>query len=382
MEIRMDRDNIIKKFKEILKEFEEKISLADEGILKFEEAGSFIIKKIREVENILTKDSREHRKFIRLRGERDGWMKVERTPHGFITKGGSNYRRLIVYQEIVKEVIKEYEPELLASLISKKNQFFFPQGDSFKGKMVVLDIMKEAEDSIVIIDPYLDETIFKYIEHIDIKIRIKLITSKVQGLFIDFLNDLKKLGKEIDTRQSKSCHDRYIILDDKVIWHLGTSINSIGKGAFQINKVVDKKATSDIFKNYKLWYKNSKKVTDSIAKNKKVKKEVTENKIFKIFKDNINIAKSKWEIEKKSNPISIYRGQEILNILYEETSDISFKIRPILDEEMLNNFDSNIIKLRKHLDYNVTMDGGKSFKNYWKIGDKIISDFKEIIHEL
>ena len=43
----MDRDNIIKKFKEILKEFEEKISLADEGILKFEEVGSFIIEKIR-----------------------------------------------------------------------------------------------------------------------------------------------------------------------------------------------------------------------------------------------------------------------------------------------------------------------------------------------
>ena len=382
MEIRMDRYNIIKKFKEILKEFEEKISLADEGILKFEEAGSFIIKKIREVENILIKDSREHRKFIRLRGERDGWMKVERTPHGFITKGDSNYRRLIVYQEIVKEVIKEYEPELLASLISEKNQFFFPQGDSYKGKMAVLDIMKEAEDSIVIIDPYLDETIFKYIEHIDTKIKIKLITSKIQGLFIDFLNDLKNLGKEIDTRQSKSCHDRYIILDGKEIWHLGTSINSIGKGAFQINKVVDKKATSDIFKNYKLWYKNSKKVTNLVAKNKKVKKEITENKFFNIFKDNINIAKSKWEIEKKSNPINIYKGQEILNILYEETSDISFKIRPILNEEMLNTFDSNIIKLRKHLNYNVTMNGGKSFKNYWKIGDKIISDFEEIIHEL
>jgi hypothetical protein len=234
--------------------------------------------------------------------------------------------------------------------------------------MVVLDIMKEAEDSIVIIDPYLDETIFKYIEHIDIKIRIKLITSKVQGLFIDFLNDLKKLGKEI--------------LDDKEIWHLGTSINSIGKGAFQIDKVVDKKATSDIFRNSKLWYKNSKEVTDSIVKNKRAKKEVTENKIFNIFKNNINIAKSKYEIEKKSNPINIYKGQEILNILFEETSDISFKIRPILNEEMLNTFDSNIIKLRKHLDYNVTMNGGKSFKNYWKIGDKIISDFKEIIHEL
>ncbi len=111
---------------------------------------------------------------------------------------------------------------------------------------------------------------------------------------------------------------------------------------------------------------------------------MTEN-IIKALKDYINIAKSKWEIEKKSDPINIYKGQEILKTLYDEINNVLYEITPILtilNEVILKNFNSNIIKLRKHLDYNVILDSGKSSKKYWKIGDEIIDDFIKIINEL
>lgn len=111
---------------------------------------------------------------------------------------------------------------------------------------------------------------------------------------------------------------------------------------------------------------------------------MTENTI-KTFKDYINIAKSKWEIEKKSDPINIYKGQEILKTLYDEIKNILYEITSILNilnEDILKTLDSNIIKLRKHLDYNVYQDGGKSSKKYWKIGDEIIGDFIKIINGL
>jgi len=93
---------------------------------------------------------------------------------------------------------------------------------------------------------------------------------------------------------------------------------------------------------------------------------MTEN-IIKTLKDYINIAKSKWEIEKKSDPINIYKGQEIVKTLYDEINNILYEIIPILNilnEDTLKTFDSNIIKLRKHLDYNATLNGGKSSKKY------------------
>lgn len=107
--------------------------------------------------------------------------------------------------------------------------------------------------------------------------------------------------------------------------------------------------------------------------------------IIKTLTDYINIAKGKWEIEKKSDPINIYKGQEILKTLYDEINNISYEITSILNilnEDILKIFDFNIIKLRKHQDYNVILDGGKSSKKYWKIGDEIIGDFIKIINEL
>jgi len=115
-----------------------------------------------------------------------------------------------------------------------------------------------------------------------------------------------------------------------------------------------------------------------------VKKEMTEN-IIKTLKDCINIAKNKWEIEKKSDPINIYKGQKILETLYDGITDILHEITPILDifnEDILKTFKSNIEKLRKHQDFNATFNGEKSSKNYWKIGDEIIGDFIKIINEL
>ena len=48
---------------------------------------------------------------------------------------------------------------------------------------------------------------------------------------------------------------------------------------------------------------------------------MTEN-IIKTLKDYINIANNKWEIEKKSDPINIYKGQKILESLYDGITDI------------------------------------------------------------
>jgi len=123
---------------------------------------------------------------------------------------------------------------------------------------MVTKIMRSANNSIVIIDPYLDDIIFNYIDLIDTEIDIKLITSKIKKLFKELLNDLRNIRKNIDARQSEGFHDRYIIIDGKEIWNLGTSINHIGKNAFQINKVTEEETINKIIKDYNLWWKKGK----------------------------------------------------------------------------------------------------------------------------
>jgi len=246
---------IVNKLDSILKKINEKISFADEGYLKNKEAQDFVIMVMKELDNLLPKDSISHRRYLRLREEKeDKWRKVEKTT--FVTKNSSNYLRLFNYQDIIKELLKMYVPEALDEHLSKQNNYYYSKGNFFEAKRKVIKIMKSAINSIVIIDPYLDDTVFDYIDLIDEKIDIKLITSKIKKIFKELLNDLRNIRKNVDAKQSEGFHDRYIIIDGKDIWHLGTSINYIGKNAFQINKVTDKETIDKIMNDYNLWWQN------------------------------------------------------------------------------------------------------------------------------
>jgi hypothetical protein len=257
----MDKNisDTINKLESILKEIDEKISFANKGYLKNEEAKDFIIKVIRELDNLLPKDSIPHRRYLRLREEKDDkWWKEEKTT--FVTENNSNYRRLFNWQDIIKEILKICDPEALAEYISKQNNYYYSQGNFYEAKRMVIKIMRSANNSIVIIDPYLDDIIFNYIDLIDVEIDIKLVTSQIKKMFKELLNDLKNIRKNIDARQSEGFHDRYIIIDGKEIWNLGTSINYIGKNAFQINKVTGKETIDKVMNDYNLWWQNGKDI--------------------------------------------------------------------------------------------------------------------------
>jgi len=234
------RSDIINKLETILKEIDEKISLASKGYLKNEEVKDLVIKIRKEFDSLFLKDSIPHRRYLRLREEKDDkWWKEEKTT--FVTENSSNYRRLFNWQYIVKDLLKYYS-----------------QGNFYEAKRMVIKIMRSANNSIVIIDPYLDDIIFNYIDLIGAEIDIRLVTSQIKQMFKELLTDLKNTRKNVDARQSEGFHDRYIIIDGKEIWHLGTSINYIGKNAFQINKVIDEETIKKIMKDYNLWWENGK----------------------------------------------------------------------------------------------------------------------------
>lgn len=254
-----NRSDTIDKLESILKEIDEKISFANKGYLKNEEAKDFIIKVIRKLENLFPEDSIPHRRYLRLREEKDvKWWKVEKAI--FVTKNSSSYRRLFIWRDIVTEILKICDPEALVEYLSQQDNYYYSKGDFYEAKRMVIKIMKSANNSIVIIDPYLDDTIFNYIDLIDGGIDIKLIISKIKKMFKELLHDLRNIRKNIDAKQMEGFHDRYIIIDGEETWHLGASINYIGKGAFQINKVTDKKTVDKIINDYNLWWNNGESI--------------------------------------------------------------------------------------------------------------------------
>lgn len=251
-----DRSKIASNLENILNEINEKIEIANEGLLKVKVAEEFISKKRREMNLLFPKDSKIQLRYEKLSEDKFlKWWKVDKKI--FVNEHSSNYQQLLTLQDIVKELLKDCDPEFLIEHISKQDNFYFPKGDIYNARRMLIKILKSAKNDIVIIDPYLDDTIFDFIELIDSEISFKLLTSsKTKKVIIKLFNDLKTTRTTIQVKQSDDFHDRYIIINEKVIWHLGASINYMGRKAFQINKVITESEINKIINDYNSWWQN------------------------------------------------------------------------------------------------------------------------------
>ena len=140
------------------------------------------------------------------------------------------------------------------------NQIFFSAGEEYRAKKEIYSLMKRAASSLVVLDNYMDESIFDYVGSLDGVINVRLITSKRIPIFARLYQDFVKLHSNVEARENTDSHDRYIVIDGDEIWHLGASINHAGKKASMINKIIDPDEKANILKNINVWWSNGKEM--------------------------------------------------------------------------------------------------------------------------
>ena len=112
----------------------------------------------------------------------------------------------------------------------------------FKGQIYdayskILDILKEGKEEIIAIDSFLDKSILDMIRNIDTK--VVLITSNKSKLKEMDIDKYNMEYSNLELIYNDTFHDRYIIIDNKKIYHLGASINHAGNKTFSINILED-----------------------------------------------------------------------------------------------------------------------------------------------
>ena len=120
---------------------------------------------------------------------------------------------------------------LLEDKTLKPKQGIFYDGQIFDAYVFINDLFKIAVDEIILIDNYIDETVFtlfsKY-PNIKIKIYTKIISKQLK---LDF-EKYKTQYRNIELKEFKNSHDRFLILDKKEIYHIGASLKDLGKKWF------------------------------------------------------------------------------------------------------------------------------------------------------
>ena len=117
------------------------------------------------------------------------------------------------------------------SFNDKNNHIFF-EGQIYDAYSLMIKIFEKALSSIIIIDNYIDKNILDILSKTNRK--VTLVTNKYK------IQDYEKYKEQYDNVTlvvNNSFHDRFIILDKKVLYHFGASFKDLGKKCFAITKI-------------------------------------------------------------------------------------------------------------------------------------------------
>jgi hypothetical protein len=139
-------------------------------------------------------------------------------------------QRLTIHDENFDKFFDALEDKTL-----KPKQGIFYDGEVFDAYVFINDLLKLATNEIILIDNYIDETVFtlfsKY-SNIKIKIYTKTISKQLK---LDF-QKYETQYKNIELFEFKNSHDRFLIIDKKEVYHLGASLKDLGKKWFAFSK--------------------------------------------------------------------------------------------------------------------------------------------------
>ena len=113
------------------------------------------------------------------------------------------------------------------------NKIFF-EGELYDAYSLLLDILNKSKQEIIIIDNYAGKELLDILKKIDKHI---IIVSK--NIDETLKNKYESQYFNITFINNNSFHDRFIIIDKKVLYSCGASFKDLGKKCFAISKFND-----------------------------------------------------------------------------------------------------------------------------------------------
>lgn len=153
-------------------------------------------------------------------------------------------KRQVSY-EIKTDTKIEQVLNALENKTQKPDEGIFFDGQVYDAYAFLNDLLKSAKSEIVLIDNYIDDTLFTLFSKYP-KLKIKIYTQTVtKQLRLDY-QKYQAQYKNIELQEFKSAHDRFMIIDETEIYHIGASLKDLGKKWFAFSKF--EKGALDILK--------------------------------------------------------------------------------------------------------------------------------------
>ena len=174
----------------------------------------------------------------------------------YLLRGYSINQRLKDLEEKVDAKLVQHERQL--DYLTDKVDFFvrtslppvegiFYNGQIFDAYKFAADLIRSAKKSILLIDNYVDESVLLMLSKRGIGVTATIYTHTISNQ----LNlDIQKHNSQyprIEVKTYKQCHDRFLIIDDTDVYHIGASLKDLGKKMFAFSKLdIPSKTITDL----------------------------------------------------------------------------------------------------------------------------------------
>ena len=153
----------------------------------------------------------------------------------YLLKGYSINKRLSELERTVAQHTEKIDFFVRTALPPVEGIFY--NGQIFDAYKFATDLVKSARRSIVLIDNYVDETVVLMLSKRSVGVSATIYTQRItQQLQLD-LDRHNSQYPPIDIRTYRDSHDRFLIVDETDVYHIGASLKDLGKKMFAFSKL-------------------------------------------------------------------------------------------------------------------------------------------------
>lgn len=157
----------------------------------------------------------------------------------FITENAQLFKRVDSLE--IKQIETDSKIEKVLTALENKQlqpkQGIFFEGQIFDAHNFVSDLVRSAEKSIVLIDNFVDDSVLTLFSKRKYGVILKILTKNVTK---QLRLDMKKFNEQFPVAEILEfdlSHDRFLIIDNESVYHIGASLKDLGKKWFAFSKM-------------------------------------------------------------------------------------------------------------------------------------------------
>ena len=139
--------------------------------------------------------------------------------------------KLLTYDQNFNKIFKALE----SNEVNKKQGIFF-NGQMFDAYTFVSGLIRSAHKSIVLIDNYIDDTVLTLFTKRKKEVSIIIYTKRISKQLNLDIQKFNQQYNSIEIKEFSNSHDRFLIIDNKTVYHFGASLKDLGKKWFAFSK--------------------------------------------------------------------------------------------------------------------------------------------------